>query len=188
MRNPTLGCITVDPVPPPIPVNRAPVLTLWATVVAERLGYAPDTVLTLGRAVCSASARTKARRLGIINDAQQAAERNATGAALKPRVQTVRPLGRDSPMLPAADGTLRADDGGKRASTKSVQSYIVRAFGDQLVEARAAMEALAALLPPEELNRVGFRLYERFRPDVPDGAQGWGTKEELRVERIVGAG
>jgi hypothetical protein len=91
-------------------------------------------------------------------------------------------------MLPAADGTLRADDGGKRASTKSMQSYIVRAFGDQLVEARAAMEALAALLPPEELNRVGFRLYERFRPDVPDGAQGWGTKEELRVERIVGAG
>jgi hypothetical protein len=39
---------------------------------------------------------------------------------------------------------------------------------------------------PEELNRVGFRLYERFRPDVPEGAQGWGAKGELRVERIVG--
>ena len=49
------------------------------------------------------------------------------------------------------------------------------------------MEALAAFLPPEELNRVGFRLYERFRPDVPEGAQGWGAKGELRVERIVGA-
>jgi hypothetical protein len=36
------------------------------------------------------------------------------------------------------------------------------------------MEALAASLPPEELNRVGFRLYERFRPDVPEGARGWG--------------
>jgi hypothetical protein len=34
------------------------------------------------------------------------------------------------------------------------------------------MEALAASLPPEALNRVGFRLYERFRPDVPEGAQG----------------
>ena len=26
----------------------------------------------------------------------------------------------------------------------------------------------------------------RFWPDVPEGAQGWGAKGELRVERIVG--
>ena len=32
----------------------------------------------------------------------------------------------------------------------------------------------AASLPPDELSRVGFRLYERFRPDVPDGVEGWG--------------
>lgn len=44
------------------------------------------------------------------------------------------------------------------------------------------MEALAAFLPPEELNRVGFRLSERFRPDVPEGAQGWGAKRELRIQ------
>jgi hypothetical protein len=31
---------------PPIRVNRAPVLTRWATVVAERLGYPPETALT----------------------------------------------------------------------------------------------------------------------------------------------
>jgi hypothetical protein len=46
------------------------------------------------------------------------------------------------------------------------------------------MEALAASLPPEELNRVGG-LYERFRPDVPEGAAWWESKGELRVERIV---
>jgi hypothetical protein len=49
------------------------------------------------------------------------------------------------------------------------------------------MEALAASLPPEELNRVEFWLYEKFRPDVPEGAQEWGAKGESRVERIVGA-
>jgi hypothetical protein len=43
---------------------------------------------------------------------------------------------------------------------------------ERLGEAGAAMEALAASLPPEELNRVGFRLYERFRPDMPEEAQG----------------
>ncbi len=53
-----------------IRVNRAPVLTLGATVVAERLGYPLDTPLTLGRAVCGSSARAKARRLGIADETQ----------------------------------------------------------------------------------------------------------------------
>jgi len=149
--------------PPPIRVNRAPVLTLWATVVAERLGYPPKTALSLGRFVAGSSARAKARRLGIIEETQEAEERRARAAELKPRPQTVHLLGRDIPVLAADDGTLRAEDDGKPASSKSVQSYIARAFGDRLGEARAAMEALAASLPPEELNRVGFRLYERFR-------------------------
>ena len=176
----------MDP-PLPIPVNRAPVLTLWAIVVAERLGHPPDTALTLGRFVAGSSARTKARRLGISDEKQDAEERHARAAELNPQRQTFRLLGRDIPVIPADDGTLRADDGGKPASAKGVQGYIARAFGDRLAEARAAMEGLAATLPPEELNRVGFRLYERFRPDVPHGAEGWGAKSELRLERITQA-
>jgi len=177
----------MDP-PPPIRVNRAPVLTLWAVVVAERLGHPPDTALTLGRFVAGSSARAKARRLGISDAKQEAEERHARAADLKPRRQTVRLLGRDIPVIPADDGKLRAEDDGKPASAKSVQSYIARAFGDRLGDARAAMEGLAATLAPEELNRIGFRLYERFRPDVPLGAEGWGAKGELRLERIAQAG
>jgi hypothetical protein len=78
--------------------------------------------------------------------------------------------------LAAADGTLHAEDDGKPATTNSVASNVPRAFGDRLGEARTAIEALAAAFPPAELNRVAFRLYERFRPDVPEGAQGWGAK------------
>ena len=44
----------------------------------------------------------------------------------------------------------------------------------------ATAEALEAIA-------VGFRLYERFWPEVPEGTQRWGVKGELRVERIVGA-
>jgi len=154
-------------------------------VVAERLGYPPDTALTLGRFVAGSSARAKARRLGISDEKQGAEERRARAAELKPRREMVRLLGRDIPVLAADDGTLRAEDDGNPASDRSVASYIARAFGDRLAEARGAMETLAASLPPEELNRVGFRLYERFRPDVPEGAPGWGAKGELRVERIV---
>jgi hypothetical protein len=37
-------------------INRAPVLTLWAAVVAERLGFRRDESLTLGRAVAGVNA------------------------------------------------------------------------------------------------------------------------------------
>jgi hypothetical protein len=163
----------------PIRVNRAPVLTLWATIVAERLGHPPETALTLGRAVAGSSARAKARSIGIVDDAQDAAERRERAAAIKPQRQVVRLLGRDVPVVPADDGTLRADDNGKPASARGVASYIAKAFGDRLGEARDAMEVLAASSPPEELNRVGFRLYERFRPDVSAGAEGWGAKGRI---------
>jgi hypothetical protein len=39
-----------------IRINRAPVLTLWAAVVAERLGFDRDTVLTLGPVVAGLGA------------------------------------------------------------------------------------------------------------------------------------
>ena len=48
------------------------------------------------------------------------------------------------------------------------------------------LEALAASLPPEELNRVGFRLYERFRPDVPEGARGGGRRGSCWLSGLSG--
>jgi hypothetical protein len=172
---------------PPIRVNRAPILALWAAIVAEHLGHPPTTALSLGRFVAGSSARAKGRRLGIVEERQETEERQAKAVEPKPHRQTVRLLGRDIPVLPAGDGTLRAEADGKPASDKSAASYIARAFRDRLPEVRAAMERLAASLPAEELNQVGFRLYERFRPEVPEGAQGWGAKGELRLEQIAEA-
>ena len=40
-------------------VNRAPVLTLWAAVIAEVLGFEHDEALTLGRAVAGLNAYLK---------------------------------------------------------------------------------------------------------------------------------
>ena len=36
-----------------ISINRAPVLTLWAAVVAQRLGFDEDEALSLGKAVAA---------------------------------------------------------------------------------------------------------------------------------------
>ena len=48
-----------------ISINRAPVLTLWAAVVAERLGFHREEALTLGKALAGLNAQSKGRRLGI---------------------------------------------------------------------------------------------------------------------------
>jgi hypothetical protein len=168
----------------PIRVNRAPVLTLWAAVVAERLGHPPDTALSLGSAVAGTAARAKARRLGIAEDH---APQDAHPTRDAPR-QAVPLLGRQVAVTQAADGTLRAaGPDGAPAPPEPVRRYVERAFGTRLGEVRAAMEALAASLPPEELNRAGFRLYEAFRPDVPDDVRGWGAKGALHLERIRSA-
>ena len=47
-------------------MNRAPVLTLWAAVVAEVLGFEHDEALSLGRAVAGLNAYSKGVSLGLI--------------------------------------------------------------------------------------------------------------------------
>lgn len=169
----------------PIRVNRAPVLTLWAAIVAERLGHAPETAMSLASAVAGTAARAKARRLGL---AEEHAPPDAEHGAVRPAPRhTIRLLGREIPVTSAGGTLLAAEPDGKPAKPGAVEAYLVRAFGDRLREVRAAMEALAARLPPEELNRTGFRLYEAFRPEVPDGVRGWGAKAELHLDRIRGA-
>ena len=54
-----------------VSVNRAPVLTLWAAVVARRLGYSGDEALSLGRAVAGLNAYSKGRRLGIFKPGEE---------------------------------------------------------------------------------------------------------------------
>ncbi len=79
--------------PVPVRVNRAPVLTLWAAVVAERLGHPPETALSLAGTVAGTAARAKARRLGIAEergrgeDAARAGERLAARARLDRRAR-----------------------------------------------------------------------------------------------------
>lgn len=168
-----------------IKVNRAPVLTLWAAVVAERLGHPPDTALSLASAVAGTAAQAKAQRLGVAEEGAHAGGRaDARPADGGP---TALLLGRQVSLTHDADGVVLAEGGGKPAPAAPVLAYVTRAFGPHLAEVRQAMEALAARYAPEELNRVGFRLYEHFRPEVPSDVRGWGAKGSLHLERIRSA-
>jgi len=48
------------------------------------------------------------------------------------------------------------------------------------------MQRLVLSLGPKELAERGFRLYERFRPEIPEGIKGWGAKGVLDLGVIEG--
>jgi len=50
-----------------VTVNRAPVLTPWAAVLAEGLGFEHDEALTLRRAVAGLNAYSKGASLGLFH-------------------------------------------------------------------------------------------------------------------------
>ena len=77
-----------------------------------------------------------------------------------------------------------AEGEGKPAPAAPVQAYVTKAFREHLAAVRKAMDDLAAQYEPEELNRIGFRLYEVFRPEVSSDVKGWGAKGMLDLAKI----
>jgi hypothetical protein len=159
-----------------ITVNRAPVLTLWAAVVAERLGFARDEALSLGKALAGLNAQAKGRRLGIFKPQEQKPHE----ARKKERGEEfwVELLGRAVPARNSEDG-IRAVHSAQIVSSESAIRYLEGKFGDDLGAVRSAMERLAKSLPPKKLAEQAFGLYEQFRPQIPAGVKGWGAKGNL---------
>jgi hypothetical protein len=60
----------------------------------------------------------------------------------------------------------------------SVRRYLGK-FGADLKAVRSAVQKLAKVYRPQELAHGTYRLYERFRPDLPEGKRGWGAKGDL---------
>jgi len=159
-----------------IQINRAPVLTLRAVVVAERLGFKHDEALSLGKAVAGLTAQSKGRRLGIVKptpkDLKQVRERE------RGEEFWVELLGRHLPAVNTEDG-VRAVTKSKPIEPEGVERYLESKFGDALPDVRKAMMELARVFEPDELAQQGFGLYEQFQPKIPEGVTGWGAKGEL---------
>lgn len=166
-----------------IRINRAPVLTLWAVVVAERLGYDKETALTLGKAVAGLNAQSKGRRLGIYEEKSTEERAKEAGKQNPVKVEFVELLGRGIPAVKTPKG-LRAAVQGEEIEPQGVEKYLKQKFGNDLEEARSAMEKLAKAYSPKQLEVQAFSLYEKFRPAVPEGIKGWGAKGELDLDLV----
>ena len=157
-------------------IYRAPVLTLWAAVVAERLGFKRDEALSLGKALAGLNAQSKGRRLGIFKPTPK--ELKKAREQERDEEFWVDLLGRAIPAVNTEAG-VRAVAKSKPIAPEGVERYLEGKFGDALARARKAMMELAGGLEPDELASRAFGLYEQFRPSIPEGVQGWGAKGEL---------
>ena len=163
---------------PGITINRAPVMTLWGTVVARRLGFEEGEALSLARTMTGLNAQAKGRALGIFKPSEEKGRKIKRGEEF-----FVELLGRPVPAKNTDDG-IRSVKGDKVVEPESARDYLDKKFGDDLDAAREAMEELAAAFEPEELEERAYGLYERFRPQIPKGKRGWGAKGELDLKLI----
>jgi hypothetical protein len=164
-----------------ISINRAPVLTLWAAVVAQRLGFAEDEALTIGRAVAGLNAYSKGRKLGLFKPHEEKATKareNEPGERF-----LIEVCGRAVPATNTDDG-IRAVQKGRPIDPDSVRHYLESKFGDDLKAVRSAMQKLTKAYKPQQLGHDAYSLYESFRPDIPAGKKGWGAKGDLNLGLI----
>ncbi len=166
-----------------IKINRAPVLTLWAAVVAERLGYNEETALTLGKAVAGLNAQSKGKKLGIYEEKTEEEKKEEKKKERQAEVKFIEVLGRGVPVVKTPHG-LRAAEKGKPIHAESVETYLKQKFGEDFDDARKAMQKLAKAHTPRQLESKAYTLYEKFRPQIPEGKKGWGAKGELDLDYI----
>lgn len=166
-------------------INRAPVLTLWAFVVAERLGQPKDTALTLAKALAGLNAQSKGQRIGIFEKPSEDRSKEAQPkkSEAESKQQYISLLGRQIPVRDTEQGP-RAEASGKAINPDSVETYLKQKFKDNYTETLQAMQALAKSYEPAVLERRGFELYEEFRPEIPEGKRGWGAAGELDLDKL----
>ncbi|KAL5530672.1 GLN1 [Sanghuangporus sanghuang] len=178
-------------------VNRAPVMSVWATIVAERLGFKREEALSIASAYTEMNAISKGVSLGIFEKNKGKGVELVKGES-QPYVDL---MGRryvfalftqwfcsliliihSIPLYETQTGEWRALVKGEPVHPGSAFSYVSRAFRQTLPHVAGAMRILAASFPPAELNEKGFGLYAEFRPDVG----GWGQRAEIRCANILG--
>ncbi len=163
-------------------VNRAPVLTLWAAVVAEVLGFEHDETLTLGRAIAGLNAYSKGVSLGLSQPTPREVKEKRRKMSKEEKV-IIDLLDRAVPAKHTDEG-LRALSGESPIRPENVQKYLEGKFGDALEDVSRAMLELAKSLPPPQLAGKAYALYEKFRPEIPPGKKGWGASGKLDLHLI----
>ena len=171
-----------------IVINRAPVLELWASCVAQFLHPSAswETCLSVGGAIAIITAISKGRSIGKINkpdpgDSQKKGEERKAKAEKE---------GFDE--LEVMSFKLKLDNDGnalvRGKAKKAGEEALIKKYGgaEQYQKVKDAFQgALKAWNDQkDDLNSRAFHFYEDFRPSVKPGQQGWGRKGRLSLQTI----
>lgn len=169
--------------PVSILINRSPVLTLWATIVAMKL-HAQLTLpeaLTFGSAVSALTAKAKGTSLGIY----QAVDRAGNPHLDQDDVQLLTILGVDvlAKRVNGGDGLLFAMVNGQTQNPTKIWSLLSNKFQDSLGFVMNKMQ-IAASNARDDLESTAYRYYMHIRPDIPHGTKGWGAHGHFETEKL----
>lgn len=171
-----------------IVINRAPVLELWASCVAQFLHPSAswETCLSVGGAVATITAISKGRSIGKIDkpdpgDAQKKRE-DRKAKAKKEGFDELEVMSFKLNL----DKDRQALVGGK--AKKAGEQALIQKYGgaEQYEKVRDTFQDALDFWKgrEEDLNHRAFHFYEDFRPSVKPGQQGWGRKGQLSLQRI----
>ncbi|XP_024356812.1 uncharacterized protein [Physcomitrium patens] len=158
-----------------IKINRAPVLTMWVAAVAERQGFTFDEAVTFGKSIAGLFAHAKGKRIGVVED--------TPSKKSKKDMEKFEVFGCSVYGKTTAKGRF-ALESGKAIAPNVVKAYLQRAFKDDYDRVRETFELLANSFSPEEIGSKAYDLYEKFRPDIPDGSRGWGARGLLNLKYV----
>ncbi|KAJ3840584.1 hypothetical protein F5878DRAFT_640285 [Lentinula raphanica] len=157
-------------------VNRAPLMTAWATVVSERLGFQREEALSIASSYTEMNALSKGVSLGIYKDGKQKGLEAVKGGT-QPYVDL---MGR-RPLFQTQNNHWRALHNGTPTEPSTAHSYISRSLRQTMPHIMGALRLLANTYTPEEINRKAWGLYIQFRP----AGEGWGERSEVRCSAIL---
>ncbi len=166
----------------PILVNRAPVLSLWAAVVAERLGYAWADALSLGKAVAGHTVNNSGSRAGLATEEPETAPEKSRAVDEEYLISL---CGRDVTARFTANG-VRGVSKAEEVDSDRAELNLRNAFGDNYDAVTAAMRKLAGSRARTVINQEAYSLFERFRPAIDSGVKGWSQKGRLEIQLIEG--
>lgn len=173
---------TISSTPDSILINRSPVLTLWATIVAKTLYDTLDLAeaLTLGCAVAAQMAKAKGTSLGIY----QADEKESVEAPSENEDEVFEVLGVKVNAIRTKSGT-RAKVNEEIQDPTKTWALLRKRFQDGLGFVMAKMdEAAKSAGGPNELKRSAYQFYMHIRPNIPQGTKGWGAHGRLDTRRL----
>ncbi|KAE8222541.1 hypothetical protein CF319_g4279 [Tilletia indica] len=174
-------------------VNRAPVMTLWTTILLERMGFQRREALSIAQCYVSTTSTARAVNLGLAPSSDR--DKASTAGPKQPHFVL---MGVKLPVLQLKQRTSSGEVGEYRAiydgqvvEPQKAFDYIFRSFYQTLQYVYGALVLLAdSYLDPtgqdtdaDELHATAWDLYCDFRPET--GGE-WGKRARVSCDVILG--